>query len=497
MKRVSLSVVVLTALVYSPLRAGPAAKITQPPNISDVPKQDAELLPVPKVIVREAAPVQLIGPPVAVSVLGPLPTELVPVPAVRSSILFAGPKGMKVSCLVDKTWGNPPIITPDHCNFIQGRTYRLRLSSIPGRDARIFYPTLEVSAAPTETGTYLAHNRLPVSFSEDDFNRAKAGDLVVKVYYLPTKSERRADEVPGPVEIVSTKLEPGTDPVAEAARLGTILAVVRMSDIDLCQPGAIEQTFRKVLPPAQPSKSLPPARTSQGSQPDLLLPPDAPSINVDSSKAVGPAPGAVIVPPPSAVPPVAVPDADILLKLQPGEATMMGSNLAYAAVVGASLLLAPEAAADPKDDMADAVRKLEAAVKKLEATEKSLTDYKLSNATAVRQLQDDMESLKTRVRQLEMELDRVRGTPPSVSRFGPSDPGGRMARVRLSNEYLEEMAVVVNGRSYRLVPGETRTISVPAGSFTYQILQLQRNPQYREIAPDEEKPIRIFAQRPY
>src|SRR5204862_6057145 len=39
--------------------------------------------------------------------------------------------------------------------------------------------------------------------------------------------------VVGAEEVVSTRLEPGADPVAEAQRRGTILAVIRMGNIDL------------------------------------------------------------------------------------------------------------------------------------------------------------------------------------------------------------------------------------------------------------------------
>jgi len=115
---------------------------------------------------------------------------------------------------------------------------------------------------------------------------------------------------------------------------------------------------------------------------------------------------------------------------------------------------------------------------------------------AVRQLQDDVELLKARVRQLEDEVKLLRqASPSSTSKRESFDTAARMGRVRLSNEFLEEMSVVVNGVSYRLLPGQTRTIQVPPGIFTYQVLQLQRTIQERAIEPGEEKPIRIFTQR--
>jgi outer membrane murein-binding lipoprotein Lpp len=154
---------------------------------------------------------------------------------------------------------------------------------------------------------------------------------------------------------------------------------------------------------------------------------------------------------------------------------MMSKQLALA-ILGAALLTAP-ANAEPTGDMNKSIDKM---------------------ATAVRQLQDDVETLKFRVKQLEDEVKTLRqlaNAPSSTSKRESFDTAARMGRVRLSNEYLEEMAVVVNGVSYRLLPGQTRTIQVPPGIFTYQVLQLQRTPQERAIEPGEEKPIRIFTQR--
>ena len=160
------------------------------------------------------------------------------------------------------------------------------------------------------------------------------------------------------------------------------------------------------------------------------------------------------------------------------------------------VLLSSQAAADPKDDVTKTVEKLEAAVKKLQDVERSLTDYKSANAAAIRQIQDDIDGLKIRIRQIEDDVRVLRqssGTQGSISRREAYDLG--MGRVRLSNEYLEEMSVVLNGATYRLLPGQTRTIQVPAGLFTYQVLNLQPTLQQRTIEPGEEKPIRIFTQR--
>jgi outer membrane murein-binding lipoprotein Lpp len=283
------------------------------------------------------------------------------------------------------------------------------------------------------------------------------------------------------------------------------------------KPGAVEETLLKVLPPAQSLQSSPPATSEQPIKSDLLLPADPPSINFKSSSSADRGAGAEL--PPIVVPPGDEPPPPVLIDLSaerellpppgdevpetpthhPGDATMTAPKFALAAVVGAALTFAPTAtAADAKDDLSKTVEKLDALVKRLEAAEKSLTDYKMTNATAVSQVQNDVEGLKSRIRQIEDDVKALRqmGNPAVTSKFGPgTDIGNRLGRVRLTNEYLEEMSVVVNGVAYRLVPGQTRTVSVPAGTFTYQVLQLQPNVQTRTIAPDEEKPIRIYTQR--
>ena len=162
---------------------------------------------------------------------------------------------------------------------------------------------------------------------------------------------------------------------------------------------------------------------------------------------------------------------------------------AFAAVLGAALLSAPANAAEP--EVTEAVKKLESAIRKLESVEKGLTDYKLSNAAAVRQLQVDVEALKEDVRFLRQMI----ANPGTTSKREAFDTAPKMGRVKLTNEFVEEMSVVVNGTAYRLLPGQSRTINVTPGPFTYQVLQLQRTPQERMIAADEEKPIRIFTQR--
>jgi hypothetical protein len=163
---------------------------------------------------------------------------------------------------------------PGRYNFAQAAIYRLKLTNIPNQDL-VLYPTLEIVPASVKTATFLAHSSVPIAFTDEDFAQVKAGNFVVKVIYLPDPQYQDLATA-GPSEVVSTRLEPGADPIAEACKRGSILAVIRMGNIDLeaantpgmdapapfmggnVPPGAI----KGVIPPV---KQGAPVSTSDGS----------------------------------------------------------------------------------------------------------------------------------------------------------------------------------------------------------------------------------------
>ena len=62
------------------------------------------------------------------------------------------------------------------------------------------------------------------------------GNFVTKVIYLPDPKYQEL-AVSGVETLVSTRLEPGVDPILEADKRGTILLIVRLGAIDLELPG--------------------------------------------------------------------------------------------------------------------------------------------------------------------------------------------------------------------------------------------------------------------
>lgn len=238
------------------------------------------------------------APPGVVAAMGALPG--IPVMgagmnaagAARTSIRFTSPAGMQIGWFAPSPEGRngftpTQLEVPGRYNFVQGGIYRLRLTNIPNRPAKEFYPTLQIMPATCRTVTFLAHSAVPISFTEEDFEQIDAGNLVIKVVYLPDPQFQDL-AVAGPDEVVSTRLEPGVDPILEAQRRGSVLAVVRIGNIDLEAPNT---PAMNAPPQGGPFQGMP-LMTAPGSVPPGAMPPG------------GPLPGTV---PPGSVPPGSVP----------------------------------------------------------------------------------------------------------------------------------------------------------------------------------------------
>ncbi|HZY86558.1 MAG TPA: hypothetical protein VFE78_17115, partial [Gemmataceae bacterium] len=180
------------------------------------------------------------GIPGAVAGVGALTGPASPFPVQRTEVRFVGPAGMKIAWYAPTPngragFGPQYLEAPARYNFLQASIYRLKLSDIPNRPGVELYPTLEVVPAKAKTCTFLSHSAVPVAFTEEDFEQVAAGNFVVKVIYLPDPQFQDLAAT-GPDEVVSSRLEPGVDPICEAQRRGSILLVVRLGNIDLEAP---------------------------------------------------------------------------------------------------------------------------------------------------------------------------------------------------------------------------------------------------------------------
>ena len=191
------------------------------------------------------------GPGVGGPGPGVLPPQLPPmmggggmhggIPASQQTvqILFNRPESMQVRWDVSGVgqFDSEPLIVPGRQNFPEGGIYRLKVTNITGREGVELYPSLEVGPTTPRTAAYLAHNAIPIQIIEEDFDQVLSGNYVTKVIYLPDP-EFQELALAGVETLVSTRLDPGIDPIVEADRRGSIMAVVRLGNKDVEMPGA-------------------------------------------------------------------------------------------------------------------------------------------------------------------------------------------------------------------------------------------------------------------
>ena len=161
--------------------------------------------------------------------------SVAPQPTVQ--LQFARPKAMRIHWETGRgQFHSVPLVVPARYNFPQGGIYRLKLTHIAGHEAEELYPTLEIGPTTPRTAAYLAHNAIPIQFTEEDFGQVLTGNFVTKVIYLPDP-EFQELALAGVETLVSTRLDPGMDPIVEADRRGSIMAIVRMGNKHIEMPG--------------------------------------------------------------------------------------------------------------------------------------------------------------------------------------------------------------------------------------------------------------------
>lgn len=226
-------------------------------------------------------------------------------PNVRSQVYFVDPPGMHIGWQTaaagsaDRVYLPAQLTVPARYNFTQGYIYRLKLTDIPGRPGLALYPTLEVAPSTPATDAYLTHNPIPAIFTEEDFDQVQAGNFVTKVIYLPDPKYQEL-AISGVETLVSTKLEPGVDPILEADKRGTILMIVRLGAIDL------EMNQSGIA-----AGGYVPGATAPNLMPGSAAPATIPNVPVDETAPVTPETPAPTTPPqPGAPAPAAEPGAE-------------------------------------------------------------------------------------------------------------------------------------------------------------------------------------------
>lgn len=155
-----------------------------------------------------------------------------------TQVRFVAPEAMSVGWQIGAGYAENQIYAPGVYNFQQGFMYRLKLTNIPGREGVILYPTVQVYPSHPQTDAYLSHNAVPFQLTDEDLDQVDSNNFVTKVVYLPSPAHQEL-AIAGVETLVSTRLDPGVDPIAEADRRGTIMMVVRLGNMDMETPSSM------------------------------------------------------------------------------------------------------------------------------------------------------------------------------------------------------------------------------------------------------------------
>lgn len=240
--------------------APPASMLSRPGPMVDGPG--------PGVLGMPGQPSGMMGGPMGMmgpGMMGPGmfgPGMPMPMP---SQVQFIGPTDMTVGWQAGGAFAPNQLISGDYYDFHQGAVYQLMFDgvSLPGKPVRSLYPTLEVRSAHPTTTDYLQHNAIPVEITEEDLEHVFSSNMVTKVIYLPDP-EFQARAIAGVETLVSTKLDPGVDPVQQAEQMGTIMLILRFGNKDL-QPsqsvvnadGSVSQVSYQTLDGSQGQTAAP------------------------------------------------------------------------------------------------------------------------------------------------------------------------------------------------------------------------------------------------
>ncbi len=142
------------------------------------------------------------------------------------SVEIRAPRGALISLAEGGRFPSPQA-GPLRVGMLVGQPYRISVINLPSREGLEVFPTIEVvDRLHTPRGQ---ETRFPVivELTLEDLNLALDGKFVTRVVYLedplsalPTRQD------PGAQSWFDVR--PGTDPVAEAKRLGRPMAIVRM-----------------------------------------------------------------------------------------------------------------------------------------------------------------------------------------------------------------------------------------------------------------------------
>jgi hypothetical protein len=196
---------------------------------------------------------------------------------------------------------------------------------------------------------------------------------------------------------------------------------------------------------------------------------------------------------------------------------LIGSTSLLAAVLAAAPIQADDASksTDKPDDVQKQLKELKSSVAELktsmdgvkevlESLKNLQGEVKQFHADYDREKQDakrELANLKDEISHLKLDIENLRKSPTNAAResgFAPGMTGPGVnpvptGRVQLSNTWSAPVSVIVNGRSYQVLPGEVKfTDPVPAGTFSYEVVGITAPNNVRTLVAGETYRINVY-----
>jgi uncharacterized protein (TIGR03067 family) len=148
-------------------------------------------------------------------------------------VVLQGPKGAIATWrgrdVVDGSETEHEQVLPGRKAVSTGETLQFALAKIPEHEGLELSASISVEPIARSTQSYLEHSSIPVQITQEDIDQASSGKLVTKVVYLPNATHAEL-ALAGVESLVTTRLDPGVNPIIEAERRGHILAVLRLGN---------------------------------------------------------------------------------------------------------------------------------------------------------------------------------------------------------------------------------------------------------------------------
>jgi hypothetical protein len=145
---------------------------------------------------------------------------------------LAKPEAATFHWATDENAASQIVILPARINVPTAKSAMFQIDNLEGHPGLMLFGTVTCQLGYQDAIAYARHNAVNIEFTDEDINQASLGNLLTKVFFLPTKPKGLSPApIIGGVEVlVSSKLDPSMDPVEEAQKRGDLLCVLRLGN---------------------------------------------------------------------------------------------------------------------------------------------------------------------------------------------------------------------------------------------------------------------------